>query len=126
MDLSEHRIDWDKGPSEEDLSVFDDSIPVDDRGEEKFFKNSLAARINRVRALIVKGGIPALLLYNGAKAVVVGTGAYMVCPGDMEVKAIAAGAAGVGLLSASPTFWAAGALITAKIGARALKAANTD
>ncbi len=131
MDLEGGPIDWNKRPSEADLMVFEDGIPADDtrlimavdkiEREDVVPANPLVAQIANVRALIVKGGIPGLLIYNGIKASVVSTGAFMVCPGeDTEVKLIAAGAAGVSLLSASPTFWAACTLIAAKIGKRAL------
>lgn len=88
--------------------------------------NPTLAVIQQARDYVNRLGIPGLLIYNAGKAILVGTGAYIACPGEIEVKALAAGAAGIGLLSMSPTLWTAGALIIAKIGARTLKAAKAS
>ncbi len=118
MDLSEYKIDWESQPDEEALALLERRFVVHEEVANGYL-NPEKGIYDKVRTLVGKLGIPGLLIYNGGKAITVGAGAYMVCPGEMEVKALAAGAAGIGLLSASPTFWAAGALITAKIGKKA-------
>ncbi|MCX6735189.1 MAG: hypothetical protein NTZ25_04775 [Candidatus Peregrinibacteria bacterium] len=131
MDLSEHKIDWETQPDEEALELLERRFSayegVTEEELDVAMENALKSspkslRIaGKVRDLVSKLGIPGLLIYNGGKAIAVGAGAYIICPGDTEVKALAAMGAGASLLAASPTLWTAGALIGTKIGKRALK-----
>lgn len=142
-------MDFNEGFNREELIIFQDTLQGDDRDfcahfaqaqEENWPElslqssevvgqdydnlpdlNPVTSSIGDVRRFIMKGGIPGLLAYNGVKATIAATGAYMICPGDTETKTAAASLAGVGMLSGSPTLWTAGALIGAKIGKRALR-----
>lgn len=135
------KMNLDAGSDREELAVFQNTLQGDDRDfcvnfieenekdlpelsvyEDLPDLNPVTSSIGDVRKFIMKGGIPGLLAYNAVKASVAATGAYMICPGDTETRSTAAGLAGVGMLSGSPSLWTAGALIGAKIGKSALKA----
>lgn len=124
MDLSEYKIDWDSQPDEEALEILERRFYVPEEVANGYLDPEKGI-YDKVRTLVGKLGIPGLLIYNGGKAITVGTGAYMICPGDVEVKALAAVGAGASLLAASPTLWTAGALIGAKIGKRALRSTTS-
>jgi|GEM_PF-2148282 len=118
-DWTKRPIDWDAKPDPEALEILERGLydTGGDLGNDSLIDWDLVEQnIALTRNWIMKRGIPGLLLYNGAKALAVGAGTYLVYPGDTETKVVAAGVASAGLLSVSPTFWTAGALIAAKIG----------
>jgi hypothetical protein len=81
--------------------------------------NPVTSFIADVRIFISKLGIPGLSIYHVLKVVGLPAASYVLCPGDHKIKAIAAGATAATVIAAlplSPTFYALGTLVGAKVG----------
>lgn len=79
--------------------------------------NQVGVVIEHARRLIAKiGWIPTLALFNATKAVAVASGAYLIYPGEVQEKALAAGMAVTLDFATSPVAWLMGVLIMARTG----------